>query len=443
MNRFPLILTGVFSSLLLWNTEAMAESLKESVAKALPVHPETKAALSRLRAEETSIGSAAAAYWPTLDLSGGIGQKRTQANSSTSDTDSKDRLQEASLSFKQNLFNGFNTRNSVDSAKKGTLAEQWQFYSTLEGLALKITDAYLKVLESQDLLELAEENLALHNEIYDQIERRTNQGVARSSDLIQVEGRRARANANLINAKNNLVDAESTFRAQVGHNPENLEFPGFINLRMPADLASAIKEGLKNHPDMKAADLNIESSDLTYSSRKSSYLPSLDAEVDQTWDNKSAKTGDEGTRESTDTVAMLKISYNLFNGGGDKARLLESAYRAEESRSQRSQVMRDVEERMRIAWAAFEYTSGQREYLLVHEEASRKTVDAYREQYNIGKRTLLDLLDTENELFQSSNSLTSAVYQEVYARYRVLAAGGQLLQNIGFVIPDSWQVEDD
>lgn len=430
MNRFSLILTGVFSTLLIWNTQALAETLKESVAKALPAHPETKAALSRLRAEETNIGVASAAYWPTLDFSGGIGEQRAATDS--------DR-QEASLSFKQNLFNGFNTRNSVDSAKKGTLAEQWRFYSSLEGLALQITDAYLKVLESQDLLELAEENLLLHDEIYDQIERRTRQGVARSSDLIQVEGRRARANANLINARNNLADAESSYRALVGHKPENLQFPGFIHLRMPADLASAIKQSWENHPDMKAAELDIESSELTYSSRKSSYLPSLDAELDQNW----IGAGNERSDDETETVAMFKISYNLFNGGGDKARLLESAYRAEERRSERAQVMRDIEERMRIAWAAFEYTSGQREYLLVHEQASRKTVDAYREQYNIGKRTLLDLLDTENELFQSSNSLTSAVYQEVYARYRVLAAGGRLLRNIGFVIPTSWQVEDE
>ena len=438
MNRFPLIMTGVFSSLLLWNSQALAETLKESIAKALPVHPETKSALSRLRAEETSIGAAAAAFWPTLDLSGGIGQQRVENDTDQQSEETRIDRQEATLSFKQNLFNGFNTLNSVDSAKKGTQAEQWRLYSTLETLALQITDAYLRVLERQDLLELAEENLVLHNEIFDQIERRTRQGVARSSDLIQVEGRRARANANLINAKNNLVDAESAFRALVGHSPEDLEFPGFVHLRMPPDLASAIKQSWENHPDLKAAELDIESSESTYSSRKSSYLPSLDAEVDQSW------TGgiDGQSTDEMQTVAMFRFSYNLFNGGGDKARLLESAYQAEESRSEKAQVMRDVEERMRVAWAAFEYTSGQREYLLLHEQASRKTVTAYRGQYNIGKRTLLDLLDTENELFQSSNSLTSAVYQEVYARYRVLAAGGRLLQNIGFVIPSNWQLKD-
>ncbi len=436
MNRFPLILTGVFSTLLAWNTQVLAESLQESVTKALIAHPEVKAALSRLRAEEANIDVAAAAFWPTLNFSGGIGQQRSEEDSEQQNGHTRFVRQEASLSFRQNLFSGFNTLNSVDSARKDTQAELWRLHSTLEKLALQITDAYLKVLERQDLLELAEENLELHNEIFDQIERRTSQGVARSSDLIQVEGRRARANANLVNSRNNLVDAESAYRALVGYSPVDLEFPGFVHLRMPASLATAIKEGWENHPDLKAAELAIESSESVYSSRKSNYLPSLDAELDQNWiGGVDGRSGD-----TMETVAMLKFSYNLFNGGSDKARLLESAYQAEESRSEKNQTMRDVEERMRVAWAAFEYTSGQREYLLLHEQASRKTIAAYREQFNIGKRTLLDLLDTENELFQSSVSLTSAIYQETYARYRVLAAGGRLLHNMGFIMPHSWQL---
>ena len=187
---------------------------------------------------------------------------------------------------------------------------------------------------------------------------------------------------------------------------------------------------------IKAADLDVESSEYAYSSLKSSYLPSLDAEFDQSWKhNADGQLGDYW-----DTVAMIRLRYNLFRGGGDKARLMESAYQAEERRSQKARVMRDIEEQMRISWAALLFTGEQREYLLRHEEATQDTVMAYREQFTIGKRTLLDLLDSENELFQSSNSLTSAVYQEIRARYRVLAAVGKLLVSMEFVIPDNWQL---
>lgn len=436
MNRFPFLMTGLFTGLFTWNTEVAAGTLEEALVGALLSHPQAKVALNRFKAEQETIGAAAADFWPTLDIAAGIGGQKKDTSPDTEG----DRLtrKEASFSLKQNLFAGLNTWNSVKGARKGAEAEQWRLHSTLEDLALQVINIYLKVLERQDLVDLAEENLEIHNEIFDQIERRARQGVARSSDLIQVEGRRARANANLISARNNLMDAESEYRALIGQGPKDLEFPGFEHLDLPEDLNNAIKKGWQDHPSLKAAGLDVESSEYTYSSRKSSYLPSLDAELDQSWKhNVDGQLGDY-----RDTVAMVRLRYNLFRGGGDKARLMESAYQAEESRSQKARVMRDIEERMRIAWAAFQFTGEQREYLLLHEDAGRETVAAYREQFNIGKRTLLDLLDSENELFQSSNSLTSAVYQETYARYRVLAAEGRLLENMEFTIPENWQLDD-
>ncbi|MGB0360853.1 MAG: TolC family outer membrane protein, partial [Endozoicomonas sp.] len=313
---------------------------------------------------------------------------------------------------------------------------QWRLLSTLEDLALKVIGVYLKVMECRELVELAEENLYIHNEIYTQIEQRVKQGVARSSDLIQVEGRLARANANLVNAHNNLSNAESEYRSLVGYNPSDLEFPSFENLLLPSELETAIQEVWKNNPNVKAADSDIDSFEHAFKSRKSAYLPTLDAEIDQSW----KKDADGQIGENIDTQAMLHLRYNIFRGGGDKARLMESAYQMEERRSQKDRVMRDLEERARVAWASYQFAGEQRVYLLAHENASRKIVMAYKEQFSIGRRTLLDLLDSENELFQSSNSLTSAVYQESLARYRILAAMGSLLDNMGFVLPESWQV---
>nr|MDT0251263.1 TolC family outer membrane protein [Endozoicomonas sp.] len=440
MNRFPFLMTGLFTGLLTWNAEVSAEALEEALGSALLSHPQAQVALNRLKAKQETIGAAAADYWPTVDVAAGIGgQRKDSPAKDNNENDEKSfTRKEASFSIKQNLFAGFNTWNSVKGATKSTEAEQWRLYSTLEDLALQVINTYLKVLERREMVELADENLELHNEIFGQIEQRAKQGVARSSDLVQVEGRRARANANLVSARNNLMDAESEYRTLVGHSPDDLEFPGFEHLKLPEDLNNAINNGRQDHSSIKAAELDIESSEYAYSSSKSSYLPSLDAEIDQSWKhNADGQLGGYG-----DTTAMVRLRYNLFRGGGDKARLMESAYQAEESRSQKARVMRDIEEKMRVAWAALQFTGEQREYLLLHEDASRETVAAYREQFNIGKRTLLDLLDSENELFQSSNSLTAAIYQETYARYRVLAAEGGLLESMEFSIPENWQLDD-
>ncbi|WP_257262983.1 TolC family outer membrane protein [Endozoicomonas sp. ONNA2] len=436
MNRFQFLLVSLLFSPLACIADVSAESLEEALGHALRSNPQAKVALSRLKAEEKNIDAAAAAYWPTLDIAAGIGGQKKDTSPDTSGD--RQTRKEASFSLKHNLFAGFNTWYNVKGARKGAEAQHWRLYSTLEDLALQVINVYLKVLEHRDLVELAEENLDIHHEIFDQIERRASQGVARSSDLIQVEGRRARANANLISARNNLMDAESEYRTLVGHSPGDLAFPGFKHLDLPEDLHSAIKDSKQDHPSVKAADLDVESSEYAYSSRKSSYLPSLDAELDQSW----KRNADGQLGDYEDTVAMVRLRYNLFRGGADRASLMESAHQAEERRSEKARVVRDVEERMRISWAALQFIGAQREYLLVHEDASRATLAAYQEQFNIGKRTLLDLLDSENELFQSSNSLTSAIYQETYARYRVLAAVGRLLENVEFTVPKSWQLDD-
>ena len=436
MLRSPYIINCVLLGLVVGHPQAMAESLDEALNKALLSHPQVKVALSQLKAEEKTIGAARADYFPSLDFAAGIGKQEKETPEKENNINGVlFTKQEASITLKQSLFAGFNTKNRVKGARKSTEAEQWRLRSTLEDLSLQVINVYLKVLERRELVELAEENLEIHNEIFVQIERRARQGVARSSDLIQVEGRRARANANLVNAHNNLVDAESEYRSLVGNSPSDLEFPSFEGVLLPEKLETAIQQGWQNSPKVKAANSDIDSFEYAFSSQKSTYLPTLDAEIDQSW----KKDADGQVGASLDTQAMLRIRYNLFRGGGDKARLMESAYQVEERRAQKDRVLRDLEERVRIAWAAYQFAGEQRVYLLAHEQASQKTVTAYKEQFNIGKRTLLDLLDSENELFQSSNSLTSAVYQETQARYRILAAMGALLESMEFMMPDAWQ----
>ncbi|WP_067515665.1 TolC family outer membrane protein [Endozoicomonas ascidiicola] len=438
MNRFPFLAYSLALGLILWNSPASAEALEEALTKALLSHPQVKVAVNRLRAEEKTIGAARADFFPSLDISAGYGTQKKDVPDGTNEQIDEIRFtkQEAAISIKQSLFAGFNTKNRVAGAKKSTEAEQWRLVSTLEEISLKITSVYLRVMERRELVELAKDNLDIHNEIYAQIEQRAKQGVARNSDLIQVEGRLARANANLINAYNNLSDAESEYRSLVGHSPAELAFPSFEHLEIPGDIDAIIQQSGQGNPSLKAADSDIGSFEHAFESRKSAYLPSLNIELDKSW----KKDADGQPGSNVDTQVMLRFRYNLFSGGGDKARLMESAYQVEERHSQKDRVMRDLEERVRIAWAAYKFAGEQRVYLLAHEKASRETVIAYKGQFNIGKRTLLDLLDSENELFQSSNSLISAIYQETQARYRILASMGSLLDSMGFVLPESWQV---
>lgn len=433
MKKFSILLAGLMA----FSIQAQAETLNEAINKALAENPQAMAALKKMQAQKKTIMAARAGFMPSLDAVAGVGKQRKDVPDEGSVIDEKTfTRKEASVSLKQNLFSGLNTWNSVNSAKQKTKSEQWRLRATLEDLSLKVVDVYLKVLERRDLVEQAEDNLDVHDSIYEQIKQRTTQGVARSSDLAQIEGRRARAHANLISARNNLRDAETEYHALMGVMPESLEQPGSYNLTLPASLDEALKAARNHHPELKAANFDIRSSRSQYKMMRSAYFPTLDFEVDHKWQ----ENADGSIGRSKDTVAMLRVRYNLFRGGGDRARLQESAKKVEESRFLRDRVDRNVEERLRIAWDALELIGQQKEFLELHETSSRQTVAAYREQFNIGKRTLLDLLDGENELFQSSRSLTSATYQEAFARYRILAASGQLITVLEVATPEKMNV---
>lgn len=429
MKGIVFLLSGIAAGLLVESSVARAESLKEVVSGVVTTHPQVLSAKSRWQAQQEAIGVARAGYWPTLDIAAGVGRQKREVSTQPDGAETQIR-RETSVTVRQNLFSGFNTLNSVLSAKQRSMAEQWRVKTTAEELGLQVVDAFLKVLERRDQVKLAVDNLELHDEIYQRIQRRTIQGVARSSDLTQIEGRRARANANLISARNNLLDAESEYHSLVGTKPGPLDQPTH-NIVIPNTLGQALQRARKHHPGIKAAGHDIESSQAQYQSTRSALLPTLDLEIDK--NRRLNADGIEGT--TNDYVAMIRVRYNLFRGGGDRFRILESAWRVEESRAQKDRTMRNTEQRLRVAWAAFEFTGQQKQFLKLHQDSSKDTVAAYREQFNIGKRTLLDLLDGENELFQSSQNLTSAIYQEAFARYRILEAMGQLLETLSISQP--------
>lgn len=425
----------------LFSSLSMAETLSEVINKALVSHPQAQAGLSRYRAAIENIDVAWGGWWPSVDVATGIGgQKKSYPDDQPNEAlgDKSFTRKEASFSISQNLFSGFNTSRSVDRARHSAAAEYLRLRNTLQDLALDITDVYLKVLERRDMVQLAEENLELHNSILKQIAQRSRQGVARSSDLNQVEGRVARATVNVINARNNLMDAESEYYSLVGVMPGDLKQPDTYELAVYESFDEALQASVKRHPGILATEKDIKASESEESATDSSFFPSLDINIDKSW--KHNADGQLGTH--ADTTAVLKLSYNLFRGGSDRARSKESAYRTQESRAQRDRMLRNAEETLRLAWSAREFIGEQMEHLRLHEASSKKTVKAYQEQFNIGKRTLLDLLDSENELFQSSRSLTSAVYQEVFARFRIVAATGELLDNLEIILPADWQEQD-
>lgn len=396
-------------------------TLDDIVLATLISHPNMQAARNEYLSREQEIRQAKAGYYPTLDAAIGIGYEEIDRPVNI-DTDLT--RHEASISARQSLFEGFGTRSEVRRQQARTDSAGHTKVATAEDLSLRTSEVYLNLLRQAELLDIARNSLYEHQNIHDQMVLRQRSGVGSQADLDQISARLALAQSNVIVAQNNLTDAKTNFNRVTGffRSEENLIKPQ-VKGQLPATVDAAIEFANNLHPTLLSAGSDVQAANAQYDAAESPFWPRLSVEVDKRWDEDI--NGVEG--EDEELIAALRLRYNLFNGGADKARRKQSAYLLEESKDVRNDTKRQVEESLRLSWSSFEGLREQMKYLKVHVRAAEDTRSSYLKQFNIGKRTLLDLLNTENELVGAKRSLVTAQYDLLFSQYRILNGMGTLL----------------
>jgi outer membrane protein, adhesin transport system len=382
---------------------------------------------------EEEVKQARSGYLPTLGFTAGYGIQEVQEPA-----DETLYPQQYTLSLRQNVFAGLSTMNEVDRQKSRVLSGAYRIQGTAENIALRTSEVYLNVLRRQELLRLAEENLDTHLRIADQIKMRSESGVASKADSDQVSGRVSLAQSNVIVTKTNLIDAESNYLSVVGRLPANLQKPAAPVKLVPTSIQEAEEEALKVHPTLKSANSDLQARHLQYDVAKAPYLPIIDVEVDQHWEEDFETEGKDAS-----LVAMVKLRYNLFNGLKDQARRAETAHLISEAREIRNGTHRQVVESMRLSWMAHQAAQERIKHLEQRVASTTETADSYTKQFNLGKRTLLDVLDTEAEVIDAKQALVEATYDGMYAQYRVLNGLGQLVKSFDLQWPEESRVDEE
>ena len=424
---------------------ANSQSLEQAVAFTFDTHPELRAAYTRFKVSEKQVDQAEAGYWPTIDATAGIGYEYTDSpGTRRPEVDNTEELarREIGLSLKQELFSGFHTSSEVDRTSYATSAEQWRLYSIAEDLALEVSKVYIDLIKAEKLVALSEKNLVAHEEIYEQIKLRTDSGFGSSADLSQINGRLAKAHSNLIAAKNNFLDSKVIFYRVIEQRPENLVIPYPDASMLPETEQQGLQSALINHPVIKSASNDINAARAQHDTSKSSYYPKISFDVNANYnDNLDGEDGsgapDVGG-ENNEIIAMVRVSYNIFSGGKDDAYAKETAYKMSEAKELNRKVHRQVTEGFILSWNAFEQLNLQKKYIKMHVVASKDTQSDYQEQFKIGQRSLLDLLDTENELYQARRDFLDAEFTEISAQYRILHAMGLLVDSLRVTRPNTW-----
>jgi len=294
---------------------------------------------------------------------------------------------------------------------------------------LRAIEAYLEVLRNQEIMALTQDNLLVHQRTYDQIKLRASSGVGRKADQDQIEARLALAKSNLTAAEANLKVAEINYRLIVGTTPGVLAQPKIPDTKLiPATPEEALPIALANSRLLKSAMADIEAAQAQREGARALLHPRLDLELSA---NKSSLVSRFDVQPDTNRSAMLRMRYNLFKGNADVARLEETRFQVREAEEVRRRAERQLEQSLRLSWNAYASARERLPFLTKHAEASQLTREAYGKQFSLGQRTLLDLLDTENEAFTASSNLLNGRYVEIFSRFRVLADLSMLLDVIG------------
>lgn len=400
------------------------DTLHAVVLQAIATNPEVLASWDVFRSVKHEQDAAWGGYLPSVDVTGRAGYEGYRSNSQTSDYQPA----EVSLAFTQMLYDGFLTRDEVERLGAEKLVRLCELLEMSENTAMTVVTAYVDVLRYRNLLAYAEENLAQHQEVFDQVKERVEAGISRGVDLDQATGRLALARANWMTESNNLHDVSARFLRIVGELPAaTLQPPTELTqIELPEKIEAALLNAFQQNPTINAAFERVVAARKAKDAREASFHPRVELRAHH-------DMGAERDRikgNSNETVVELVATINLYRGGSDQATVKQFCRYVKQVVDLRNKACRDVRQTLTIAYNSIGHLQRQLEYLKAHLQSSEKARQAYRDQFDIGQRTLLDLLDTENEYFQARRAYTIASYDYVLAHARSAQGMGTLLTSL-------------
>jgi adhesin transport system outer membrane protein len=410
---------------------AVPEPVREAIFEAVNSNPGVQQRWHAFLASEQQQGVARGGYFPEVDARLSASRQWQESDSGRFDRDPLG----ATLTLKQMLYDGFFTRSDVKRLGHVRLVRYYELIEAAEQAALEALRAYIDVVRYRELVALAQDNFDAHRDVYGQVEELTRTGVGKGVDLEQAAGRLALAESNLLTESANLHDVEARFLRVVGRLPSDdfLDLVGVLPTdSIPATVHDANSEALASHPALFASVENILSAQEQVRTARSNYHPRLDFQMGVSRDNAlNTVFGDGEQIYVNDATVGLVFSMNLFRGLADRSRIGQFVEETNVARDQRESVCRNVRQEVTIAFNDVGTLAEQLVFLDQHQISSDRVRTAYRQQFNIGQRTLLDLLDAENEFFVSSRAYVEGKYDREVALARTFVGLGRLLPTLG------------
>ena len=431
------LISVVASGICLIGMNLNALSLKESVLEAMETNPVVSERLKNFNETQRDLEIAKSEWLPSLDYRGSFGVNNaghfkdgnnTKWDNAPNQTGNYSNYTN-SLKLTQNIFNGFSTTHKMNYQEARIMAAAHHYVENANDIAFQMTGSYIDLIKSYKLLQIAKENVQINKKIYEDVQSLYEQGLTTKSEMTKIKASLSLANSNLTVQQNNTLDKESRFKRLFGRNinVSELELPK-LNMAMPESKERATQIAITNNPSLIVSRFNIKGAQDLYKEKKSKFYPVIDLEFEQVYN-------DFNKPNSYDSVddrqrAYVVLNWNLFKGGAHVADVQKS----KSTISKEVELLRDLKrqtiEGLELSWNAYEMIGKQLVDLQEYYENSEETLDSYQSEYEMGRRTLLDLLSAQNDLVSSKSQIVNAQMDKLYAQYRILDAMGMLVSSV-------------
>lgn len=411
-------------------------TLDRAVARGVASNPEYGVVANNRMATQEELEQAEGLFLPSIDLRAAAGVEwnddvNTRPGSETY------KIYDYSATLTQMLFDGFASKNEEERQEARVRSAAYRVADTAQLVGLSIVESYLEVMRQRDLLQIAKDNVRDHLAMLNEIRAGTNAGRSTEADVDQANARVNNSRANEASVREALRRAESQFIKAAGEKPDILVMPNVPTEQLQTNVDEAVNVAMTDTPTLGIFEADADVAWQEYESTATNFYPQFDLQL------QGRQSNDLGGIQGVDKGASAQIigTWNIFRGGIDSHLRREHVYRHAQAKERRAQEARDIEDDLRQTWASMVAAGERAKEFNEQADSNARVVEGYKDQFELDRRTLLDVLDAQNELFVSRSNAVNAQYLEILAVYRILALQGRLLPTLGVNSPREASLE--
>jgi len=415
-----LVLTSVFA-VGIFAAPASAETLHQALTATYQTNPRIDAERARLRATDEEVSRAQSGWRPTVQGQADYGMRQSTSKPSTS-SGGESQPWSYGVTLSQPIFNGFRTDNAISEAEAQVRAARESLRLVEAQTLLEAATAYSDVVRDVALVRLNAHNVAVLSKEMTAAEARRGVREITRTDVAQARARQARAVSALDEARANLKASRATFIRVIGHKPGRLVQPRPVHKLLPRTLDEGLRAADRQNPSVIAALYREQASRHTVDRIRGEMLPDvrLEAGYTRSFDTTSGLDEDQ----SASVVGRVRVP--LYQGGEVSARVRQAKHTHVSRIQEIEQTRSEVQANATAAWSRLQAARARLRSDAAQVEANRVALEGVRAEERVGQRTLLDVLNAEQELLDAETTQVRTRRDATVAVYTLLGAIGRL-----------------